>query len=183
MRGGIITETASPQFVRALGERLTHGRGRLPLALLAVRSRGHFSRRNLREAELGLLPLDLAVVTALAATYRVDISELLPSSRSRLVIRPQGLLAADGRTVFFEAADPNSIVASFVRLVLMVRGDDEPGPRQGDVRTMAEFMDESGLGCADADAVSRHIADGGVVVDADLVRQVIGAIDAQRHPR
>ncbi len=182
MRGEIITETASPQFVRALGERLTHERGRLPLALLAVRSRGHFSRRNLREAELGLLPLDLAVVTALAATYRVDIGELLPSSRSRLVIRPQGLLAAGGRTVFFEADDPNSIVASFVRLLLMVR-DDEPGPRQGDVRTMAEFMDESGLGCADADAVSRHIADGGVVVDADLVRQIIGAIDAQRHPR
>lgn len=182
MRGEIITETASPQFVRALGQRLTHERGRLPLALLAVRSRGHFSRRNLREAELGLLPLDLAVVTALAATYRVDIGELLPSSRSRLVIRPQGLLAAGGRTVFFEADDPNSIVASFVRLLLMVR-DDEPGPRQGDVRTMAEFMDESGLGCADADAVSRHIADGGVVVDADLVRQIIGAIDAQRHPR
>ncbi len=182
MRGGIITETASPQFVRAFGERLAHERRRLPLALLAARSRGHFSRRNLREAELGLLPLDLAVVTALAATYRIDIGELLPSSRSRLVIRPQGLLAAGGRTVFFEADDPNSIVASFVRLLLMVR-DDEPGPRQGDVRTMAEFMDESGFGCADADAVSRHIADGGVVVDADLVRQVIGAIDAQRHPR
>jgi hypothetical protein len=181
--GGTHIETTSPQFVRAMAAQLRSARGRRPVVLLVRRSRGRFRRRDLRDAEAGLLPLDLDTVTALAATYGITVDGLLPSRRSRLLVRPEGLICAGGRTVPFEAGDAGSLVASFIRLLQVVRDDDggEVTPRDDDVRTVASFLDDAELGIVERDAVIRTL-DQPSTDQLALVDQVLSAVEAHRRP-
>lgn len=187
MIGANRVETASPQFVRAVAARLVAARGRRPLLFVALRSRRRFTMRNLRDAEAGLLPLDLATVEALAVAYRVPMSALMPSSRSRLVVRPEGLVAAGGRTVPFEPGDPESVMTAFVRLLHQIREPDGRAPvRDGDARTLAMFMDDQGFDDPTPTGVTRLVADHPPetgTIDRSTIELIVATVVNHRRQR
>jgi hypothetical protein len=181
--GGVNIETTSPQFVRALAAKLTAARGRRPVAVVALCSRGRFRRQDLRDAEAGLLPLDLATVRALASTYGIDVAVLVPATRSRLAVRPEGLISAGGHTLSFEPGNATSIMTAYVRLLHRARDHDgaEISARDGDVQAMATFLDNEGFGRADRDALRTIVDDNGVPLALDVVDRVITAVEARRR--
>jgi hypothetical protein len=154
MINGKHMEVASPVFVRQFAERLRDQRRRLrrPLFWMSSRSRGRFTAKELRDAEVGLLPLDAARVSELAELYRIDLATVLPTTRQGLTIRP-GLVAAGGVTVPFDAADGGSLVAAYFRLTRTLRALDDDAPvhlRRTDVAAVASYLCER-INPADAD--------------------------------
>jgi hypothetical protein len=121
------TEMATGPFPRQFGARLVTARraARRPLWVMATRSKGEFTLRDLRDAEAGLLPLDAATVVRLAQLYDVRIREMLDPSRPELS-RPgieigDGSITAGGVTVDYRPGDARSMVESYFRLVRTLR--------------------------------------------------------------
>ena len=147
MINGKHMEVASPVFVRQFGLRLRdqRRRDRRPLVWVSSRSRGRFTTKELRDAEVGLLPLDAARVGELAELYRIDLTSVLPTTRQGLTIRP-GLVTAGGVTVPFDADDGGSLVAAYFRLTRTLRAvDDDDAPvrlRRADVAAVAGYLGE-----------------------------------------
>lgn len=149
MIDGTHVETVSPQFVRHLAGRLVTARRstRRPLWLLARRSRGRFSARDLRDAESGALTLDAETVSDLAALYGLDLGSVLPDTRGGLEIRPSGLISAGGVTMSFEPGDPASLVDAYFRLTRALRSADDETTiplRRDDVQAIAHFLQHTG---------------------------------------
>ena len=158
MIDGKQIEMASPVFVRHLAARLVskRRRNRRPLWLAATRSKGRFTSRDLRDAEAGLLALDATTVTDLAATYGIDVVTLLPTTRTGLVIGPDGLISAGGISLAFEPGDSTSLAASYFRLVRTLRAVDEDAPlplRRRDVEVMDQYLLNTGTPSFDLSAV------------------------------
>lgn len=146
MINGKHMEVASPVFVRQFGLRLRdqRRRARRPLFWVSSRSRGRFTTKELRDAEVGLLPLDAARVGELAELYRIDLASVLPTTRQGLTIRP-GLVTAGGVTVPFDADDGGSLVAAYFRLTRTLRAVDDDAPvrlRRADVAAVAGYLGE-----------------------------------------
>jgi hypothetical protein len=150
---------------------------------LAVRNRARFRVSDLRRAEAGRLPLDLVTMTALASTYGIALEALLPSSRDRLVIRSTGLLVAGGRVMPFEPNDADSLVAGFVRLMLVLRDTHRPlDVRSADLTTVATYLDHHQLGPATSDAVAELLARRGDAVHRDTIHGLLRALAERRTP-
>jgi len=146
MINGKHMEVASPVFVRQFAARLRDERRRShrPLVWVSSRSRGRFTTNELRDAEVGLLPLDAARVGELAELYRIDLATVLPTTRQGLTIRP-GLVTAGGVTVPFDADDGGSLVAAYFRLTRTLRAVDDDAPvrlRRADVAAVAGYLGE-----------------------------------------
>lgn len=142
-------ETASPQFVRQLSAALivARRRRRLPVWLLACRSRGRFTAVDLRAAETGHLTLRPDTIADLAALYRLDVTEILPGTRSGLAIRADGLISSGGITATFTPGDSASLVTAYFELTRRLRHlDDETTLplRRDDLRCIAQFLQSSG---------------------------------------
>lgn len=149
MIDGSDIETASPQFVRQLAAELMVARRQqhLPVWWVARRSRGRFTRRQLRAAETGQLMLKPDIVAELADVYRVDISALLPSGRSGLEIRADGVISSGGATVSFTPGDAESLITAYFRLTRQLRQLDDVDTmplRRDDLRVIAQFLQRSG---------------------------------------
>jgi hypothetical protein len=145
MIDGSNIEMASPVFVRHLAARLVAERrgARRPLWMMATRSKGRFTTRDLRDAEAGVLPLDADTVTALAEVYGVALDDLLPSTRRGLEIRADGLISAGGVTLTFTPGDSRSLVSTYFRLARTLRDiDDETilPLRRADVEAIDAFL-------------------------------------------
>ena len=144
MIDGTRIEVASPAFVRHLAARLVTERRRFrrPLWLLATRSKGRFTARDLSDAEAGLLPLGPDVVTSLAALYGVDVADVLPTTRRGLDIRP-GLISAGGVTKSFTEGDSASLVNAYFLLTRTLRAIDDEAAlplRRDDVAQIADYQ-------------------------------------------
>ncbi len=85
--GPVRLEVASGPFGRHLGARLVaeRRRSRRPLWVMASRSRGDFTVRDLRDAEAGLLPLDPDAVLRLAELYGIELRAALPPTQRGLI--------------------------------------------------------------------------------------------------
>lgn len=126
--GNVRLEVASGAFGRHLGARLAaeRRRSRRPLWVMATRSRGHFTVRDLRDAEAGLLPLDPDAVLRLADLYDVELRASLPPTRRGLEIG-DGTITAGGVTVVFRNGDNRSMIEAYFRLVRTVRAVGDAG--------------------------------------------------------
>lgn len=126
--GHIRLEVASGAFGRHLGARLAaeRRRSRRPLWVMATRSRGDFTVRDLRDAEAGLLPLDPDAVLRLADLYDVELRASLPPTRRGLEIG-DGTITAGGVTVVFRSGDNRSMVEAYFRLVRTLRAVGDTG--------------------------------------------------------
>jgi hypothetical protein len=175
MINGKHMEVASPVFVRQFAARLRDERRRShrPLFWMSSRSRGRFTTNELRDAEVGLLPLDAARVGELAELYRIDLATVLPTTRQGLTIRP-GLVTAGGVTVPFDADDGGSLVAAYFRLTRTLRAIDDDAPvhlRRADVAAVAGYLCER-INPGDAD-LQRSL--GQVLAIAEVERLVMVA--------
>jgi hypothetical protein len=175
MINGKHMEVASPVFVRQFAARLRDERRRShrPLFWMSSRSRGRFTTNELRDAEVGLLPLDAARVGELAELYRIDLATVLPTTRQGLTIRP-GLVTAGGVTVPFDADDGGSLVAAYFRLTRTLRAIDDDAPvhlRRADVAAVAGYLCER-INPGDAD-LQRSL--GQVLAMAEVERLVMVA--------
>ena len=165
MINGSRIEMASPMFVRHLAARLVseRRRARRPLWLVANRSKGRFTTRDLRDAEAGVLALDADTVTALADVYGVAIDDLLPSTRRGLDIRADGLISAGGVTMSFTPGDTRSLVSAYFTLARTLRDIDEQTIlplRRDDVVAIDAFLRQS---CPPSDLLAPILA----MVDAE----------------
>jgi hypothetical protein len=142
--GGGIGVATGP-FPRHFGARLVaeRRRSRRPLWVVATRSKGEFTLRDLRDAEAGLLPLDAATVVRLADLYGVTVRETLPPMARGLEIR-EGSLHAGGVSVGYQPGDTRSMVDAYFRLARTLRSiDDETAPipiRHDDLVAMVEHL-------------------------------------------
>lgn len=148
MIDGSNIEMASPMFVRHVAARLVseRRRARRPLWLVATKSKGRFTTRDLRDAEAGVLPLDADAVTQLAELYGIELSGLLPSTRRGLDIRADGLISAGGVTLPFTPGDSASLVGAYFKLARTLRDiDDETilPLRRSDVEAIDSFLRRS----------------------------------------
>lgn len=146
--GGMIGDgiaVATGPFPRHFGARLVaeRRRSRRPLWVVATRSKGEFTLRDLRDAEAGLLPLDAATVVRLADLYGVAVRETLPPMARGLEIR-DGSLHAGGVSVDYRSGDARSMVDAYFRLARTLRSiDDESAPvpiRHDDLVAMVEHL-------------------------------------------
>ena len=105
------TSVATGTFPRHFGARLLSERraARRPLWVLASRSQGRFTIRDLRDVEAGLLPLDPDTVVALGDLYGVRIGSVLPPTARGLDVH-DGTMSAGGVTVVFDPDDARSSV-------------------------------------------------------------------------
>lgn len=119
-------EVATGAFGRHFGARLVaeRRRARRPLWVMATRSKGTFTIRDLRDAEAGLLPLDTATVVRLGELYGLSLRAALPPTRRGLEVS-EGLLRAGGVTVPFAAGDTAAMVDAYFRLVRTLRAIDD----------------------------------------------------------
>jgi hypothetical protein len=126
--GPVRLEVASGPFGRHLGARLVaeRRRSRRPLWVMASRSRGDFTVRDLRDAEAGLLPLDPDAVLRLAELYGIELRAALPPTQRGLEIGP-GTMTAGGVTVVFRDGDSRSMIEAYFRLVRTLRSIDATG--------------------------------------------------------
>ena len=138
-------DVATGPFPRHFGARLVaeRRRSKRPLWMVATRSKGSFTLRDLRDAEAGLLPLDAPTVVRLADLYGVRVRDALPPMRRSLDIR-EGSLHAGGVTVGFDPGDARAMVDAYFRLARTLRSiDDETTPigvRQDDLAAIAEHL-------------------------------------------
>ncbi|MFN8023847.1 MAG: hypothetical protein U0Q03_20110 [Acidimicrobiales bacterium] len=125
----VHVEMATGTFPRHLGARLLSERraARRPLWVLASRSQGRFTIRDLRDAEAGLLPLEPDTVVALGQLYGVQLGSVLPPTGRGLDVR-EGEIAAGGVTVEFVPGDGRSMVAAYFRLVRTLRAIEHDAP-------------------------------------------------------
>jgi hypothetical protein len=143
---GSDIETASPQFVRQLSAALMIARRRrhVPTWLLARRSRGRFTTRDLHAAETGELSLHPDTVADLAALYGLDLTSMLPGVRGELVIRADGLISSGGLTATFTPGDSTSLVNAYFALTRRLRHLDDVTTmpvRRDDVHAIAHFLE------------------------------------------
>ncbi len=142
--GGGIGVATGP-FPRHFGARLVaeRRRSRRPLWVVATRSRGEFTLRDLRDVEAGLLPLDAATVVRLADLYGMAVREALPPMARGLEIC-EGSLHAGGVSMGYRPGDTRSMVDAYFRLARTLRSiDDESAPvpiRHGDLVAMVEHL-------------------------------------------
>ena len=165
MINGSNIEMASPMFVRHLAARLVseRRRARRPLWMMATRSKGRFTTRDLRDAEAGILPLDADTVTALAEVYGVPLDDLLPTTRRGLDIRAEGLISDGGVTLSFTPGDSRSLVGAYFRLARTLRDMDDQATlplRRADVEAIDAFLRQS---CPPSDILAPILA----MVDAE----------------
>jgi hypothetical protein len=101
--------------------------GRRPLWVLASRSQGRFTIRDLRDAEAGVLPLGPDTVVALGELYGVRLGSVL-SPDGRGIDVGEGTMHAGGVTVPFEPGDGRSMVEAYFRLVRTLRTIETDAP-------------------------------------------------------
>jgi transcriptional regulator with XRE-family HTH domain len=136
-------------FSRRLGNLLTHRRkgSKLSVGAMARRSKGSFSRGQLRQYEAGSVRLDAVSASALASLYKVDLDAILPL-RTEIAINPAGgVISAGGVDATFELGDPDSVLETYLRLVRRLRNqerDDVVSLRREDVERLAAHLNESG---------------------------------------
>lgn len=136
---------APASFSRQFGARLVSERRRCrrPLWVLASRSKGTFTIRDLRDAEAGLLPLESDTVARLASLYELRLTDVLSSTPDGLEIR-EGAVSADGVEVAFRPDDPRSLVDAYFRLVRRMRDIDDDRiavpVRSDDLRSIVEHL-------------------------------------------
>ncbi len=119
-------EVATGSFPRHLAARLVarRHRSRRPLWVMASRSRGRFTIRDLRDAEAGVLPLDADTTAHLAELYGLQIRSELPPTSGGLDVG-DGTLTAAGVTVVFRPGDVRSMLEAYFRLVRTLRAIDD----------------------------------------------------------
>lgn len=139
------TAMAPAEFARRFGARLATERrlARRPLWVVATRSSGEMTIRDLRDAEAGLLPLDAATVLTLASLYGIPVREVLGTARRGLAIG-DGVVSLAGVSVPFRAGDAASLVEAFFRLIRTVRAVDDDraavAARAGDLEHLADHL-------------------------------------------
>ncbi|MEZ5222725.1 MAG: hypothetical protein R2743_14615 [Ilumatobacteraceae bacterium] len=136
---------ATGSFGRHFGARLQAERRatRRPLWVVATRSEGEFTVRDLRDAEAGLLPLDADTVARLGRLYDIPIRNALPPTERGLVIGA-GSMSAGGVTTVFREGDASSMVDAYFHLVHLLRVVDEErtavGFRQDDLDALVAHL-------------------------------------------
>ncbi len=156
-------------FPHHFGAQLVAARQRSgqPRWMIASRSDGILTLRDLREAEAGQLPLDEATTARLAHLYGLDLRDALPSIRPDLTIGTRSLCVA-GVTAEFEPDNARSLLSAYLEAVRALRSIDDVAPievRQTDLREMIRTLggsDRSTLVLANVLAMAT--AEGRVVV-------------------
>lgn len=164
-------------FRRHFGAQLVAERQRSgqPRWMIASRSGGAFTLRDLREAEAGQLPLDEATTARLAHLYGLDLHDVLPSIRPDLTIGRRSLCVA-GVMAEFEPDNARSLLSAYLEAVRALRSIDVDAPievRQADLREMIRTLggsDRSALVLANvlANVLGMATAEGRVVVSGLL---------------
>ncbi len=160
-------------FPRHFGAQLVAERQRSgqPRWMIASRSGGAFTLRDLREAEAGQLPLDEATTARLAHLYGLDLHRALPSIRPDMTIGRRSLCVA-GVTAEFEPDNAHSLLSTYLEAVRALRSIDDDAPievRQTDLREMIRTLggsDRSALVLANV--LGMATAEGRVVVSGLL---------------
>ncbi len=160
-------------FRRHFGARLVAERQRSgqPRWMIASRSCGAFTLRDLREAEAGQLPLDEATTARLAHLYGLDLHDERRSIRPDLTIGRRSLCIA-GVMAEFEPDDARSLLSAYLAAVSALRSIDDDAPievRQADLREMIRTLggsDRSALVLANV--LGMATAEGRVVVSGLL---------------
>ena len=174
-------EVGSGPFGRHFGARLVteRRRSRRPLWVVATRSKGTFTIRDLRDAEAGLLPLDADTVVALAELYGMRVRELLPATRRGLEIE-EGTLRAGGVTVVFHPGDSRSMVDAYFRLVRTLRAIDDAVAtvpvRHDDLVTMVAHLERSKLAAGGPSSQTSSALDRVLSVASAEGRVVVGSL-------
>jgi hypothetical protein len=182
MIDGTATDVASPEYVRRFAMRLHRARGRTPRFVLARRSAGRFTARDLRDAERGRLQLRGDAVADLAALYGIPRHEVLPERGARqLVIQHDGVVTAGGVSRTFEPGNSESLVHAYLAITRALRsvGDDSDIPlRRDDVEAVAQFLDDSGARSASLE----HILAMSIAERRVIVSSVLSGLDAAGSP-
>ena len=152
--------------------------------MLASRSQGRFTIRDLRDVEAGLLPLDPDTVVALGDLYGVRIGSVLPPTARGLDVH-DGTMSAGGVTVVFDPDDARSMVDAYFRLVRTLRAieDDRPvGVRHDDLVEMVHHLDGARRAARPTNVLEQVLAmanaEGRVVVASLLASTEALGIDA-----
>jgi hypothetical protein len=81
----------------------------------------------------------------------------------------------------FEPNDANSLVAGFVRLMLVLRDTHRPlDVRSADLATVATYLDHHHLGPATSDAVAELLARRGDAVHRDTIHSLLSSLAERR---
>ncbi|MEZ5248346.1 MAG: hypothetical protein R2713_03725 [Ilumatobacteraceae bacterium] len=102
--------------------------------VVATRSEGEFTVRDLRDAEAGLLPLDADTVARLGRLYDIPIRNALPPTERGLVIGA-GSMSAGGVTTVFREGDASSMVDAYFHLVHLLASSTRSEPPSDSDRT------------------------------------------------
>jgi hypothetical protein len=186
------TAMAPAEFARRFGARLVTERrlARRPLWVVATRSSGEMTIRDLRDAEAGLLPLDAATVLTLASLYGIPVREVLGTTRRGLAIG-DGVVSLTGVSVPFRAGDAASLVEAFFRLIRTVRAVDDDraavAARAGDLEHLADHLHAaSAASAASAAGTERGSAASGSTGDTtasrdDVLRRVVALAELEHR--
>lgn len=186
------TAMAPAEFARRFGARLVTERrlARRPLWVVATRSSGEMTIRDLRDAEAGLLPLDAATVLTLASLYGIPVREVLGTTRRGLAIG-DGVVSLTGVSVPFRAGDAASLVEAFFRLIRTVRAVDDDraavAARAGDLEHLADHLHAaSTASAASAAGTERGSAASGSTGDTtasrdDVLRRVVALAELEHR--
>jgi hypothetical protein len=137
----------SHAFSRRLGELLVEARRRRGCSCRALSrlSAGRFTLSELHELERGEAMLDEQVIESVSDLYGADLGEILPDRQAVFIAR--GTMSVGGMSANFQPADPNAMLATYLRLVRSLRRQQR-APfvelRREDVERLAVYLDESG---------------------------------------
>jgi hypothetical protein len=147
--GEPLIDLASVAFARRLANLLTVSREQSGLSrrVLARRSGGRFTARDLKAAEEAKRVYGPTTIGELAVLYEVDLSVLLPE-RLPLTIDPAGIVGTGGIEIRFDPADPDGMLSAYLRLVRALRRQQKAKVidlRRDDVELLAVSLGLSGL--------------------------------------
>lgn len=129
-----------PTFAQRVSKLLRGRRGRRPRRLLASRSGGVFSSRQLRAFERGAEVPDDTLLLALARVYGFGPQELYPARTPLEVDLDGGTVAAAGVTRRFDPDDRTGLLVAYLELVRELRGEPHAltlSLRRGDIEVLA----------------------------------------------
>jgi transcriptional regulator with XRE-family HTH domain len=136
-----------PTFAQRVSKLLRGRRGHRPRRLLASRSGGALSSRQLRAFERGSEAPDDTLLLALARVYGFETDELYPVRTLLDIDLAEGTVGAAGVTRSFDPEDRTGLLVAYLELVRELR--DEPHAltlslRRDDIEILATALNLDG---------------------------------------
>ena len=136
-----------PTFAQRVSKLLRGRRGRRPRHLLASRSRGALSSRQLRAFERGAEVPDDTLLLALARVYGFETDELYPVRTPLEVDLDEGVVAAAAVTRRFDPDDRTALLVAYLELIRELRGEPHAltlSLRRDDIEILATSLSLDG---------------------------------------